>query len=259
MFNYEDFPEELWKLIKEGIFEKNFRGCSESEVYSIENLTFAKKCYLKVGQKGSLKREKEILLWLKGKLPVPSVLYYSGGEKEFLLLEGIEGSDLVGAMDYLNSKEVVLLIAEGLKMIHSVDIRSCPFNMRLSKKLAEAKRLVELGFVDKKNFEPENLQRAPEEILSKLILEIPSSEELVFTHGDYCLPNIIVQNNKISGFIDIGRGGVADKYQDIALAVRSIRHNLKTGEFVSLFFEGYGLKDIDFSKIEYYILLDELF
>jgi len=57
----------------------------------------------------------------------------------------------------------------------------------------------------------------------------------------------------------LGRGGVADRYQDIALAVRSIRHNLKSEKFVELFLDAYGLKNVDFSKIDYYILLDELF
>lgn len=57
----------------------------------------------------------------------------------------------------------------------------------------------------------------------------------------------------------MGRGGVADRYQDIALAVRSIRHNLKSEKFVELFLDAYELKNVDFSKIDYYILLDELF
>ncbi|HHV41510.1 MAG TPA: phosphotransferase [Clostridiaceae bacterium] len=89
----------------------------------------------------------------------------------------------------------------------------------------------------------------------------PLDEDLVFTHGDYCLPNIVVSNDNLSGFIDLGRAGVADRHQDLALAARSLRHNMGSqgSGLTSLFFHEYGIRHIDSQKIHYYILLDELF
>lgn len=55
---------------------------------------------------------------------------------------------------------------------------------------------------------------------------------------------------------------MADRYADVALVVRSLKYNLgiKSGpEMVQLFFEAYGLEQVDEQKIAYYILLDELF
>ncbi|WP_078546880.1 phosphotransferase [Litchfieldia alkalitelluris] len=75
---------------------------------------------------------------------------------------------------------------------------------------------------------------------------------------DYCLPNIIVNKDRISGFIDLGRAGVADKYQDLALAVRSITSKLGE-EYIQSFFEEYGIAEINEEKLEYYQLLDEFF
>jgi aminoglycoside phosphotransferase len=144
-------------------------------------------------------------------------------------------------------------------MIHKVGISKCPFDMRLAVKLNEAKNFVEKVLVGRENFEPENLQKSPQENYQELLARIPKSENLVFTNGDYCLPNIIIKKGKINRFVDLGRGGVAVRCQDISLAVRSIRHNLKSEKFVELFLDAYGLKNVDFTKIDYYILLDELF
>ena len=68
----------------------------------------------------------------------------------------------------------------------------------------------------------------------------------------------MVKNDKISGFIDLGRSGKADKWYDIAFCVRSIRSDVGEEKYVKLFFD---LLDIepDLEKIKYYILLDELF
>lgn len=43
------------------------------------------------------------------------------------------------------------------------------------------------------------------------------------------------------------------------LAVRSLKTNLKSEKWSKLFLDYYGMDSIDYSKIEFYILLDELF
>ena len=105
----------------------------------------------------------------------------------------------------------------------------------------------------------------PEELLQWLKDNKPN-EELVLSHGDYCLPNIFIDNDKISGFIDLGRCGFGDKYQDIALCYRSLKSNFSGrygGEIIKgvapeIIFEKLGIEP-EWEKIRYYILLDELF
>ena len=99
-----------------------------------------------------MRGEKNILDWLKDKLPVSEVLYYSKAERDYLLFEEIKRMDLVKESSYLNPEKVVFLIAEGLCMIHKVDISKCSFNMRLAVKLNEAKNSVEKETCWKREF-----------------------------------------------------------------------------------------------------------
>lgn len=84
--------------------------------------------------------------------------------------------------------------------------------------------------------------------------------------GDFCLPNIFFDNDNISGYIDLGKTGIADKWCDIALCYRSLSDNYAgrynghaySGVDASLLFQKIGVEP-DWEKIRYYILLDELF
>ena len=86
------------------------------------------------------------------------------------------------------------------------------------------------------------------------------------SHGDFCLPNFLLKDDSLTGVIDLGRAGVADKWCDIALCYRSLKDNYngrydnikKQGFSKFYLFESLGLKP-DWDKIRYYILLDELF
>jgi aminoglycoside phosphotransferase len=155
---------------------------------------------------------------------------------------------------------LVRLIAAGMRQIHSISIEDCPFDQRLDTRIEAARVRMINGLVDEDDFDPQRRGRSAEELYPGLLADRPRTEALVFTHGDYCLPNIIIDpaNRVISGFIDWGSAGIADRHQDIALAARSLEYNFGA-EWVPLLFEEYGIELIDPAKIEYYKLLDEFF
>lgn len=70
-------------------------------------------------------------------------------------------------------------------------------------------------------------------------------------HGDFCLPNILVKNNKIVGFIDLGDSGVGDPWCDYAWCIWSLEYNLKTNKYTSLLLDKLGVK-FDQEKFNYY-------
>ena len=59
-------------------------------------------------------------------------------------------------------------------------------------------------------------------------------------HGDYCLPNIMLDNWRFSGFLDVGNGGVGDKHFDIFWGVWTLFFNLKTNAWYDRFLDAYG-------------------
>ena len=144
-------------------------------------------------------------------------------------------------------------------LFHSIDISDCPYTNSLDSRLAELDYLLnnDLADVDCENWEEDTPFKDPRELYDFLKTEKPE-EELVFSHGDLGDSNIFVKDGKVSGFIDLGRSGRADKWYDIAFCVRSIREDIGEEQYVELFFDLLGIKP-DWEKIKYYILLDELF
>ena len=203
-----------------------------------------------------LKAEMQRLEWISNKLNVPRVLYYENFNGiEFLLVSEVEGTDASKFTSEGILPEIVSKCAKGLRLIHEIDISNCRFDNFLESKIAQAKRRMKEGLVDESDFN--DSQKTAQELFEELQRKIPDNEDLVFTHGDYCLPNIIINNDEI-GFVDWSRAGIADRYQDLALVYRSLKYNY--GEkWHDLFFNKYGIENPDMKKIYYYCLMDEFF
>ncbi|MBD7985945.1 aminoglycoside 3'-phosphotransferase [Sporosarcina sp. Sa2YVA2] len=196
---------------------------------------------------------------MAGQLPVSRVLFYGEeASNEYLLATEVDGVNAAVPSHLSNLPSVLGSLGAGLKRIHRVPIDNCPFDQRLDRKLAEARRRVDQNLVDEDHFDAERIGKTAVELFGLLLSQKPHQEELVFAHGDFCLPNVLIANDEVSGFIDWGRAGIADKYQDLALAIRSITSKFGK-EFVPFFLTGYGLAEVDEERVFYYQLLDEFF
>ncbi len=244
------------------------KGCTWNRITTGESLadTFrlerdgAPALYLKISPQSArndLLAEKERLDWLQGRLPVPDVLRYAvDGQSEYLLLTALAGGNAASLAAVEPPERIATLLATGLRTIHALPVEQCPFDMMLDREIEEARRNIALGLVDEADFDDIRLGRSATDLFQELLTTRPSTEDLVFTHGDYCLPNIIVDGQDLGGFVDLGRAGVADRYKDIALALRSLERN--TGQdLTTAFFEAYGLPGPDTERVDYYKLLDE--
>lgn len=220
--------------------------------------------------KGSAETVK-VIQWLEGKIPVPKIIAYeTDRENQYTLMSRIKGKMACDTYYLEHPDKMVSLLAEALKMLWSVDVSECPQDRGLEEELIEARYRVENNLVDMDNVEPttfgENGRFKDPKALLKWLEEHKPDYEPVLSHGDFCLPNVFFKDDCVTGFIDLGDTGVGDKWRDIALCYRSLKHNFdgSFGERVykdfnpDLLFEKINLKP-NREKLEYYILLDELF
>src|SRR5579859_5778618 len=121
-------PTELKEMLGDAAWEADEWGASGTHVYRVGQR------YLKIlpytigfnQEQSVLAAEAARLQWLAERLPVPEVHYYGHDEQyEFLLISELSG--IVSCDQTLcdSVPEVVRLLAEGLHMVHRVDISAC--------------------------------------------------------------------------------------------------------------------------------------
>jgi aminoglycoside 3'-phosphotransferase II len=205
-----------------------------------------------------LQAEVERLRWLAGRLPVPDVVSFAKDDDgEYLLLTSLPGLNGIEA-GRERPADVTIGLAQALKKLHAHPVAGCPFDQTVTAQIERARRRVAARSVDEADFDEERIGRTAPELLGEVDAGRPADEACALTHGDPCLPNVMFDEARFAGFIDCGRAGVADPYQDLALAARSIGSNLGR-EWVPVFFSEYGLRVPDERKLAFYRLLDEFF
>jgi len=240
-------------------------GMSGASVYLYNDVVLKIQDYNKESN-----NEYKMMQWLFGKLPVPDIIEHTITNKlSYLLMSKCAGKMACDKTFMADPKQQAKLLADTLQALWSVDVTDCPSDCRLSHKLEQAEYNVTNGLVDPNACEPETFGKGgfhdPETLLYWLKNNVPD-EKPVLSHGDFCLPNILFADGKLSGLIDLGRSGIADRWCDIAICHRSLKHNYDgtyTGKQIKGYQETYLFDALqikpDWDKIRYYILLDELF
>ncbi|WIV21144.1 aminoglycoside 3'-phosphotransferase [Paenibacillus polygoni] len=238
-----------------------FRWENVAQTFYIQSEN-GKSRYLKIQPAGlaeSLERQAKKLIWCKNKIPIPEVIDFGVLEDyEYLLTLELPGFDAASEFAKHNVKELVVLIAHGLRTIHDVSIEDCPFDNSINQLIKIIKTNHEQGLMNSKDiyniFGKTNIIG----VINELEFYFSSSkEDLVFTHGDYSMPNILINNATISGYIDLGNCGIADRYYDLAVVEKSIIRNYGI-EYVELFFNSYGVSKVDKQRIQNYKIVEQL-
>lgn len=217
-------------------------SCSkDAQVYYLDK---ERGFYLKKAPKGSLKNEAAMTDFFYRKGLSAEVLVYESLENDWMLTRRIPGEDCIDAM-YINAPERLCdTTAQLLRMLHETDITGCPVPNRTRDYLTTAKRNYRQGAYDIQLF-PDNWGYASPEEAWAVIEETGSYlKNDTLLHGDYCLPNILLENWCFSGFIDLDTAGVGDRHVDLFWGIWSLQFNLKTNRYRDRFLDAYGRENI---------------
>ena len=195
--------------------------------------------YLKTAPKGTLLKEADMTRFFHEKGLAARVLAYESLEADWLLTERIPGEDCIHEMHLADPVRLCDTTAQLLRMLHETDPSGCPVH-RTADYLATARKNYEQKAYDLTLF-PDNWGYAtPEQAWQEVQRNGQFLRSDTLLHGDYCLPNIMLNNWQFSGFIDLDAGGIGDRHIDLFWGVWSLQFNLKTDAYRDRFLDVYG-------------------
>ena len=199
-------------------------------------------CFLKSAPRGSLEREATMARYFHSKgLTAPVLAYESIGERDFLLTERVVGEDATTACYLSDPRRLARLSGELLRRLHEMDGSDCPVQDRMESYFALAEENYAAGQFDLSYGEFGSADEAYR--FMKEGRELLCSDTLL--HGDYCLPNFMLDDWRFSGFIDLGNGGIGDRHVDIYWGIWTLKFNLGTDAYAPDFMDAYGHDRID--------------
>ena len=205
--------------------------------------------YLKTSPKGTLKKEATMTKYFAQKGLSTNVIEYLSDENDWMLTSRIHGEDCTHAMYLEDPKRLCDTLSERLFLLHSLDCSDCPVK-HTANYFATAKENYKKGLYDP-SYSPDILSSLSADDAYNYVLQ---RQDLLFDnvllHGDYCLPNVMLDNWKFSAFIDVGNGGVGDRHVDVYWGIWTLSYNLKTQKYTDRFIDGYGKSLIDMDKLK---------
>ncbi|MDN2694831.1 aminoglycoside 3'-phosphotransferase [Janthinobacterium sp. SUN073] len=240
-------------------------GESDAAVYRLRGRDGAPDLYLKHGRGSAaadLADELARLRWLAPYLAVPAVVQFAcvaDPEQAWLLMTAMPGTTASAVLEANPALGPVMVdaLAAFLRRLHALPVSDCPYDAGQAVRLLQARQRIDAGLVDADDFDAGRQDWTAEQVWTALQGNLPRVPDLVVTHGDFSLENIVMHEGTVVACIDVGRAGIADRYQDLAIAWRALGE--LDAALQQRFVEQYGLLDIDQGKLQFHLLLDELF
>lgn len=159
--------------------------------------------------------------------------------------------------------QIVDALADFLRRLHSIPAASCPFINDHSRRLIHARERLDAGLVDEADFGDVYGGRSAHQVWESMMALLPIQVDPVITHGDFSLDNLLLTGGgadggvQVVGCIDVGRLGVADRYQDLAILSECLRDF--DDRLRDRIFTQYGIDLVDNARLQFHLALDEFF
>lgn len=203
--NLSDFPQSLHHFFENATIYDTSCHSSATVLFSDSGY------YIKIDKKGTLQREAEMTsLFARIGMGVKLISYISD-DKDYMVTQSSNGADATHYRE--DPKKLCEALAAAMKKLHDTPITDIPVSPCMD------------AYGDLENN-------------SKLKCD-------TLIHGDFCLPNVMLENGKFCSFIDVGQAGVGDKHIDIFWVLWSLEYNLKTDKYNDYFLDLYGRENID--------------
>ena len=230
------FPDEFHSLLSTAaVFDSS---CSqEARVYYLDR---DGGLFLKSAPKGTLKPEADMNAFFHRKGLGPEVLQYLSLDRDWMLTRRIPGEDCTHTQYLSQPKRLCDTLAELLRQLHEVDFSDCPVLNRNETYLTTARQGMLEGRYEPELFPVRWQFASKEETWQEILQNGHTLKPDALLHGDYCLPNVMLDNWRFSGFIDLGGGGLGDRHIDLLWGSWTLFFNLKTDAYFDRFLDAYG-------------------
>lgn len=240
--NPDSFPKEIQRFLRGATVYDSSCSPDARVVYIDKDGGL----FVKEAASGTLKTEASMTAYMHSLNLSAEVLYYGSHEgKDYLVTRRIRGEDCID-LGYLNDPvRLCDTLASLLRQLHEIDPKDCPVQDRNLSYVESVRRGIWrrsfesdlfAGLFEFESFD--EARRVAEE-------GFPLMKRDALLHGDYCLPNIILDDWKFSGFIDVGNGGIGDRHIDVLWGIWTFNFNLGTFQYTDRFLDVYGRDKVE--------------
>lgn len=179
--------------------------------------------------------EAERLRWASAYTKVPRVVDCGSDENcQWLVTEAMPGRSAADDRWLFEPSTAARAIGTGLREFHdSVPVADCPYDWSIITRVRSAR------------------SRGREPAHDNASFDSAPAEDIVVCHGDACAPNtIILDNGTVSGHVDLGSIGTADRWADLAPAIMSTEWNYGRS-YIDDVLDGYRI-ELDAARFDFY-------